>query len=86
MGAPEIAPAVDNSIRNGLRGPALLAFCGFDAAPTGIKTEAGRMTLGLLYAGLPVLLKLGAIALMWGFPIGTAEQLRLRQAIEARNI
>jgi GPH family glycoside/pentoside/hexuronide:cation symporter len=41
--------------------------------------------LGLLYAGLPVLLKPAAIALMWNFPLDTAAQKRVRETIEARQ-
>lgn len=61
----------------------LLAASGFDAAPGGEKTAAGRFVLGLLYGGLPILFKLMAIGLIYGFPIDAAEQARLRAAIEA---
>jgi Na+/melibiose symporter-like transporter len=43
------------------------------------------MTLALLYAAVPVALKLAAIALMWRFPLDAAEQARLRAAIESRR-
>ncbi len=49
----------------------LLSAAGFDPA-AGIKTESGLLMLGLLYAGLPVLLKLAAIALVWNFPLDQA--------------
>lgn len=49
----------------------LLSAAGFDPA-AGIKTESGLLMLALLYAGLPVLLKLAAIALVWNFPLDQA--------------
>jgi glycoside/pentoside/hexuronide:cation symporter, GPH family len=42
----------------------LLSISGYDPA-LGLKSAQGLLTLGLLYAGLPVLLKACAIALMW---------------------
>lgn len=49
----------------------LLSAAGFDPA-AGVRTESGLLMLGLLYAGLPVLLKLVAIALVWNFPFDRA--------------
>lgn len=49
----------------------LLSAAGFDPS-AGIRTDRGLIMLGLLYAGLPVLLKLGAIALVWNFPLDQA--------------
>ncbi len=46
----------------------LLAFAGYDPGAN-IRTETGLVALGLLYAGLPVLLKLLAVTLVWRFPI-----------------
>ncbi len=46
----------------------LLSAAGFDPA-AGLRTPGGLVMLGLLYAGLPSLLKLGAIALVWNFPL-----------------
>lgn len=46
----------------------VLALAGFDPG-SGIKTPEGLTALALLYAGLPVVLKLGAIWLMLGFRI-----------------
>ena len=40
-------------------------------------------TLTLLYAAAPVVLKLGAVALMWNFPIDRAAQEETRRRIEA---
>lgn len=49
----------------------LLSAAGFDPA-AGVRTPGGLVMLGLLYAGLPSLLKLGAIALVWNFPLDHA--------------
>ncbi len=50
----------------------LLALSGFDPS-AGLRTESGLLTLALLYAAVPSVLKLGAIALVWNFPLGKAE-------------
>ncbi len=42
-------------------------------------------TLAILYAWVPVVLKLIAVRLVWNFPIGAEEQARLRAQIEARD-
>jgi glycoside/pentoside/hexuronide:cation symporter, GPH family len=44
----------------------LLSASGYDPG-LNIKSPQGLMMLGVLYAGLPVILKVGAIALMWSF-------------------
>jgi glycoside/pentoside/hexuronide:cation symporter, GPH family len=62
----------------------VLGAMGFDPA-AGIETPRGLLTLGLLYAGLPVVLKLGAIALVWRFPIDEAAHDALRARIAARR-
>ncbi len=46
----------------------LLSASGFDPAQ-GIVTERGLTVLGLLYAGLPSLLKIAAVALVFRFPL-----------------
>lgn len=59
----------------------LLGWSGFNEA-----AENGAFALGMLgflYAGAPVVLKTAAIALMWRFPMGAAEQEALRARIEA---
>lgn len=60
----------------------LLSAAGFDPA-SGAKTENGLTVLAWLYGGLPVALKIAAIALMWRFPIDEASQRALSQKIEA---
>lgn len=59
----------------------LLALAGFD--PNGLSSnESGLDMLGFLYCGLPVLLKVAAIAVMWNFPVDAATQDALRRQIE----
>jgi Na+/melibiose symporter-like transporter len=70
LGAWALATKLALAAGVGLAFPLLGAF-GFDPAK-GLKTAEGLMALGLLYAGLPVILKLGAIALMWRFPLDQA--------------
>jgi Na+/melibiose symporter-like transporter len=60
----------------------LLALAGFDPG-AGVRTEAGLSALTGLYAGLPVLLKLGAIALVWNFPLDRAAQVQAAARIGA---
>ena len=62
----------------------LLGAAGFDPS-AGMETPRGLLVLGLLYAGLPVLLKLGAIALVWRFPLDQASHDALRATIEAQR-
>ncbi|NWG46476.1 MAG: MFS transporter [Alphaproteobacteria bacterium] len=60
-----------------------LALVGFDAsaAPGGNGTGA-LLTLSVVYAGVPVALKLLAIAIMWRFPIDEAVQREIRLRME----
>ena len=60
-----------------------LAASGYDPG-TGAKTASGLAMLAFFYAGLPVLLKLCAAALIWNFPLDEARQQILRRDIEAR--
>lgn len=57
----------------------LLAFFGFDPQGSG---GDGSFALAVIYAWLPIALKLIAVALMWTFPLDEAEQTRLRGEIE----
>jgi Na+/melibiose symporter-like transporter len=59
----------------------LLDFAGFEAQGKG---TTGLAMLAFLYAGLPVLLKIVAIMLMWNFPVDATEQDRVRARIESR--
>jgi glycoside/pentoside/hexuronide:cation symporter, GPH family len=60
----------------------VLEWAGFDANG-GPQTPFALTTLAILYAAVPVVMKLGAIALMWNFPVGASEQASLRARIEA---
>jgi glycoside/pentoside/hexuronide:cation symporter, GPH family len=46
----------------------VLAWSGFDPS-AGISTKDGLLALAILYAGVPVVLKLIAIAMIWTFPL-----------------
>lgn len=61
----------------------VLSLTGYDPG-AGIRTEAGLLTLAILYAGVPVALKLCAIWLMWDFPLDARRQAELREAIDRR--
>jgi GPH family glycoside/pentoside/hexuronide:cation symporter len=62
----------------------LLSLFGFDPAPGAQNEETALAALAAIYVWIPVALKLGAIALMWNFPLDEAAQGVLRQKIEAR--
>ena len=57
----------------------LLSLAGFDPG-SGVRSPLGLTVLALLYAALPVGLKLIAIALMWNFPLDRSyhDDIRLR--------
>ncbi len=57
----------------------VLGFAGFDAEAA-VQTPGALWTLSLLYAAAPVVLKLMAVAVMWGFPLDRAAQ----EALQAR--
>lgn len=63
----------------------LLDYVGFDAQATQ-NTPESLMMLGLLYSGVPVVLKLLSVLLIWRFPIDEESQARIRREIEARTI
>lgn len=59
----------------------LLDLAGFST--TGANTATALAALVALYCVLPILLKLGAIALMWRFPLTAARQAEIRAGIAA---
>ncbi|WP_051068452.1 MFS transporter [Thioalkalivibrio sp. ALJ7] len=61
----------------------LLGLAGFST--DGGNGSTALLALGLAYAGLPVLFKLAAMALVWRFPIDAATQHHLRERIQARE-
>ncbi len=62
----------------------LLAAAGYDPG-NNLRTDTGLLALALLYAALPVILKLAAIGLMWSFPLDAGRQSDLRAAIDRRR-
>lgn len=62
----------------------VLELVGF-ARIVGDNTAFALLTLALLYAIVPVLFKLAAIALMWGFPITSAKQAQIRRIIAVKE-
>jgi Na+/melibiose symporter-like transporter len=68
----------------GIAFPLLQAF-GFDPAPGAENGPEALLALAVIYAWVPIILKIAAIALMWNFPIGAKEQAELRRTIEARR-
>lgn len=64
----------------------LLSLAGFDAqAAPGENSAQSVLALALLYAALPCLLKMGAVSLMWGFPLDREKQAAIRAEIEKRE-
>jgi Na+/melibiose symporter-like transporter len=59
----------------------LLGAAGFDPGG-GPQSPAALTTLAILYAGVPVAMKLAAVALMWSFPVDAGAQAALRARIE----
>lgn len=59
----------------------ILDLSGFETG--GENDEAALFTLAALYALAPAILKLIAVAIMWNFPLGEAQQKALRSKIEA---
>ena len=49
------------------------------------QTPLAMWTLAILYAWVPVVLMLFAVLLVWNFPVGPAEQARLRAEIDAMS-
>jgi glycoside/pentoside/hexuronide:cation symporter, GPH family len=62
----------------------MLSATGYDPG-AGLREDTGLLTLALLYAALPVMLKLVAIAIMWNFPLDAGRQAELRAAIDRRR-
>lgn len=61
----------------------LLALFGFDPQASGGSSPTSLFALAVIYAWIPIVLKLVAIAIMWNFPLGEAEHDALRKKIEA---
>lgn len=67
----------------GLVFPALAGF-GFDASKGMANAPDALTALAIIYAWLPIALKLAAVALMWNFPLDEAKHRELRLRIESR--
>jgi len=68
----------------------LLEAQGFNASAIGgdgrsTNSQEALTLLVMLYAVVPVVLKAGALMLVWSFPIGRSEQAAIRQQIEERQ-
>ncbi|WP_018183950.1 MFS transporter [Kaistia granuli] len=61
----------------------VLAWSGFVPGSDAAVPESALDTLAMLYAWLPILPKLAAIAIMWNFPLGQDAQVALRTRIDA---
>jgi Na+/melibiose symporter-like transporter len=59
----------------------ILSAAGFDPAVGAANTTSALFALAVLYAWVPIILKLAAIALMWTFPLDERMQQQLRTAI-----
>jgi GPH family glycoside/pentoside/hexuronide:cation symporter len=78
-----MAQKAGNALAAGIAFP-LLGLAGF-RMEGGNGAAAMAMLIGL-YCVLPVALKLGAVALIWHFPIDAAAQAALRQSLAARRL
>lgn len=60
----------------------LLELAGFDAKSQH-NDATGLWTLAMLYAGLPVAVKLGVVCMMWNFPLDRARHAELQKRLGA---
>lgn len=63
----------------------LLGVFGFDPQSDAQSSNGALFALAVIYAWLPILLKLAAIAVMWNFPLDETAQRSLRARIEAKK-
>lgn len=57
----------------------------FDFDPSGINEESALLALTVIYALFPTLLKVGAILLIWGYPINARRQGIIRRRLASRS-
>lgn len=62
----------------------LLGMFGFDPQSGQQSGPSALLALAVIYAWVPIVLKLGAIAVMWNFPLDETAQRALRQRIETK--
>ncbi len=67
----------------GIAFPVLGAF-GFNPTQDAVNSPEALFALAVVYAWVPVVLKIIAIVLMWNFPLDETEQADLRKQIEAK--
>lgn len=60
----------------------LLGLFGFEPGQTGTQSPEALVALAVTYAWIPAVLKLGAVALVWNFPLTEEMQFELRKQIE----
>ncbi len=77
-----LATKLSLALAVGLAFPLLDAF-GFQAGAGPSQDAGSLMALAAIYGWVPIVLKAGAIALMWNFPLDEAAQADLRRSIEA---
>jgi Na+/melibiose symporter-like transporter len=63
----------------------LLGYFGFDAENVASTSEQSIQVLVILYAGVPIVLKFCAVALIWNFPLDRAQQEQLSAIIRAEQ-
>ena len=64
----------------------LLQAMGFDPQASAAITPGASLGLALIYAGLPVVLKLFVVVLIWGFPLTATRQSMIRRRLERRTV
>ena len=61
----------------------ILSWSGFTSV--GDNTELSLFTLSVLYAGVPIVLKLLAVYFIWNFPIDLRQHKKIIDSIESKN-
>lgn len=77
-----LATKLSLALAVGIAFPLIDAF-GFQAGGGPGQSQTALTALAIIYAWVPIALKLTAIALMWNFPLDEAKQAELRRTIEA---
>ncbi len=82
MGAWSVAKKMAAALGIGL-GLYVLGVAGY--RPNGAQTEQVQLAIRVLYALVPSVCNLTAIAVAWGYPVSESDQRKLRQAIDRRS-
>ncbi|WP_417805542.1 MFS transporter [Thalassospira lucentensis] len=67
-------------------GIALPILGAFDLTKGGANNSLALIVLVLIYAVIPIVLKIGAIVMMWGFPLDASHQVAIRRRLSRRNV